>query len=184
MHAWPGAPCGLHTWPASAQAVPRCCARRCARALTTTGHTGNTRHGATSAPRLGGGLVAGLHEHGVGLALVLGHVGVDDPDHIRPARDVRACAAAGCFSAGRRAGRRQDAEPPNSRRPLLYLCHSTTASMLRHAGWPMRCCSADLMGAVNTAGRVVWPAASPFSTEITETRGLAAAIATRWKRAR
>ena len=37
---------------------------------TATGDAGNTRHGAAGTPGLGGGLVTGLVEHGVRLAVV------------------------------------------------------------------------------------------------------------------
>lgn len=50
----------------------------------STGHTRDTRDGASSSPRLGRSLVSCLHEHAVCLPLVLVHVGVHDPDHIRP----------------------------------------------------------------------------------------------------
>jgi len=42
-----------------------------------TGDTWDTGDGATRAPGLGGGLVAGFFGDGVGLAAVLGHHGVD-----------------------------------------------------------------------------------------------------------
>jgi hypothetical protein len=61
---------------------------------STSRHTGNTRDGASSSPRLGSGLVAGsasllVHVDGVRLALVLGHVGVDAPHDIGPALAVQ-----------------------------------------------------------------------------------------------
>lgn len=64
---------------------------------TTTGHTRDTRHGTAGTPGLSGGLVASLHEHGVRLALVLGHVGVDDPHDIGPAEWT--CVTRGSLSS-------------------------------------------------------------------------------------
>ena len=49
---------------------------------TTTGDTGDTGHGASGTPGLGGGLVSGLLGHGVGLALVVGDLGVDEVDDV------------------------------------------------------------------------------------------------------
>jgi len=53
---------------------------------TTSRHTRDTRDGATSAPRLGGGVLACPDMNGDSLALVLVHVGVDRPDNIRPVK--------------------------------------------------------------------------------------------------
>jgi hypothetical protein len=50
---------------------------------TTTGNTWNTRHGATSTPRHGTGLVTGLYVDSIGLASVLREVGMDELDHIQ-----------------------------------------------------------------------------------------------------
>lgn len=50
------------------------------------GHARDTRHGATSAPRLGRRLVAGLGGHGVRLTRVLGHVGVHRLHNVRADR--------------------------------------------------------------------------------------------------
>ena len=48
----------------------------------TAGDTGDTGDGTAGTPRLGGGLVTGFLGDGVGLALVLGDVGVDEVDDI------------------------------------------------------------------------------------------------------
>jgi len=53
---------------------------------STTADTGNTGDGTTSTPRFGGGLMAGLFAHGVGLALVLRNALVDLCDDIEPDR--------------------------------------------------------------------------------------------------
>ena len=50
---------------------------------TATGDTGDTGHGATGTPRLGGGLVTGLGGDRVRLAVVLRHVGVHHRDDVR-----------------------------------------------------------------------------------------------------
>ena len=49
---------------------------------TTTGDTGDTGHGTTGTPGLGRGLVSGLLRHGIGLALVVGDLGVDEVDDV------------------------------------------------------------------------------------------------------
>ena len=110
---------------------------------SSSGHTGNTRDGASSTPGLGGGLVTGLHEHTVSLALILVHVRVDDADHVGP---------------GEVHGSRSRCCSPNCKIEEILHMNET-----------------HLIGAVKTTGRVVWAAASPLSSEITETRGLAAA---------
>ena len=49
---------------------------------TTAGDIGDMGHGATSTPGLGRGLVSGLLRHGIGLALVVGDLGVDEVDDV------------------------------------------------------------------------------------------------------
>jgi len=49
---------------------------------SSTGHTRDTGDGATGSPGLSGGLVAGAAADGVGLAAVLGDVGVDEVDDV------------------------------------------------------------------------------------------------------
>ena len=46
------------------------------------GDAGDTRDGAPGSPRLGGGLVAGFGGDGVGLAGVVGDLGVDEADDV------------------------------------------------------------------------------------------------------
>ena len=53
---------------------------------TATAHTRDTGHGAAGAPGLGRGLVSGQAAHAVRLAGVLGHVLVDEVDHVGPDR--------------------------------------------------------------------------------------------------
>jgi hypothetical protein len=67
---------------------------------STTGHTGNTRHSATSAPRLGRGLVTRLEGHGVGLSGVLGHQRVDVVDHIGADGGSEDCGESHCANRG------------------------------------------------------------------------------------
>ncbi|KAK4566431.1 hypothetical protein RGQ29_002612 [Quercus rubra] len=51
---------------------------------TTTGDAGDKGHGAPGTPGLGGGLVFGILRHNVGLALVVGDLGMDEVDDVRP----------------------------------------------------------------------------------------------------
>lgn len=65
---------------------------------TATRHTGNTRDGASSTPRLCCGLFTGNLVHGVWLAMVLSHVRVNRADQIRT---HRASKHIWCFDLGR-----------------------------------------------------------------------------------
>ena len=49
---------------------------------TPTRDTGDMGHGTTGTPGLGRGLVSGLLRHGIGLALVVGDLGVDEVDDV------------------------------------------------------------------------------------------------------
>mmetsp|Transcript_1686 Transcript_1686/g.5741 ORF Transcript_1686/g.5741 Transcript_1686/m.5741 type:complete len:445 (+) Transcript_1686:241-1575(+) len=53
---------------------------------TSTWHTRDTGHGASSSPRGGGGLSTRVLVHGVSLHMVLSHIGVHHPDDVWPQR--------------------------------------------------------------------------------------------------